>query len=170
MRLQATARWRLCFKADVTGAGSVICDVGLHDDAMLRLITFLCLAALASGCGSPTDKFAAVVQGIQSGQLSAPTNGIFRLPQSLAGLTPKGDVFVERRSDGGLFVLFPTWYGRGSDLEGFLYCTRELEPSDYYSIDWGAGGKGQHIDIAGRDMLTVQDYRAHWYRVTRRLD
>jgi len=137
---------------------------------MLRSITFLFLASFVTGCGSPADKFAPVVQAIQSGQLSVQTNGIFRLPQRFAGLTPSDDVFVERRPDGVLFVLFPTWYGRRNDLEGFLYCARELQASNYYTIDWGAGGKRQHIDVAGRDMLTVQNYRSHWYRVTRRLD
>ena len=137
---------------------------------MLRLIPSLFLAAFVSGCASPTDKFAAVVEGLQSGQFPIPINGVFLLPQLLAGLTPKDEVFVERKSDGSLFMLFPTWYGRGNDLEGFLYCTRELKPSDYYFIDWGPGGKQQHIDVAGRDMLTVRTFRSHWYRVSRRLD
>ena len=137
---------------------------------MIRFITLLCLALMAVGCNSRSAKFEAVVSDIQSGVFVIHTNGAVRLDPKFAHLTPDEEIFVEKQADGSLFILFPTWYGRGQDLEGILYCSRALLPSDYYTIDWGAGGK-QHIDVGGRDMLTVHDYKPpHWYNVSRRLD
>ena len=137
---------------------------------MIRATTFLCFVLMAVGCSSRSAKFDAVVSDIQSGVLVVHTNGAVRLPAKFASLTPNDEIFVEKKPDGSLFVLFPTWYGRGNDLDGVLYCSRALLPSDYNTIDWGAGGKQQHIDVGGRDMLTVHDYKPHWYKVSRRLD
>ena len=137
---------------------------------MFRFITFLCFALMTSGCSSRIAKFEPVVSDIQAGVLKFQTNGVVGLPTKFVGLTPKDEIFVEKKPDGSLFVLFPTWYGRGNDIEGVLYCSHALLPSDFYTIDWGAGGKQQHIDVGGRDMLTVHDYQPHWYKVSRRVD
>jgi len=141
-----------------------------HHSRMIRIITFLGFALLAVGCSSGSGKYEPVVTDIQSGALVIHTNGAVRLSGKFDGLTPDDQIFVEKKPDGSLFVLFPTWYGRGNDLDGVLYCSRDLLPSDYYTIAWGSGGKQQHIDVGGRDMLTVHDYKPHWYKVSRRLD
>jgi hypothetical protein len=137
---------------------------------MRRLIPLLCLAGLALGCESRTSKYNSIIKDIQTGVLIVSTNGVVRLPQQFAGLTPKDEVYAETKPDGRILVLFPTWYGRGSDVEGSLYCSGSLQPSDYYTIDWGAGGKRQHIDVADHDMLSVRAIRPHWYFASRRLD
>jgi hypothetical protein len=137
---------------------------------MLRAILFLSVSLLISGCQPRYAKFEPVVKDIQAGVVLAPTNGTLQLPLRFAGVTHKGEVFAEWRADGRLMILFPTWCGRGADLEGLLYCSGVLESSDFYTIDWGAAGKVKHIDVRGRDMLIVHDYRPHWYFVRRRLD
>jgi hypothetical protein len=138
--------------------------------SIFRLVTFSSIALLVFGCGSRSAKFDPVMRDIQAGTLVIPASGIVQLPRRFAGLTPRSEVFAAKKADGRLFILFPTWYGRGNDLEGYLYCSGVLQPSDYYTTDWGAGGKHRHLKIAGRDMLTIRDYKPHWYSVTRRLD
>lgn len=137
---------------------------------MFRFTTLLLFALLILGCSPPTSKFAPVVQDIQSGALAIPTNGIVTLPPKFAGLTARNEVFAEKKADGRLLILFPAKYDRGDDVEGYLYCSGALRTTDYYTIDSGAGGKHQHLDVAGRKMLTVKDSRANWYLVSRRLD
>ena len=116
------------------------------------------------------SRYQPVVLQIQKGILTANKSGIVRLPKSFVGLTPRGEVYAERKPDGRLFVLFPTWYGRGADIEGYLYCSQPLYPSDYHSIDWGSGGVHDQIDVAGHKMLTAKPYKSNWYSITRRLD
>jgi len=143
-------------------------DTPLNDR---RMTLFPLLFAIALvGCGSSTARYESVLADIESGVLVAPTNGVLKLPTRFAGLAPQGEMYVETKSGGRLFVLFPTWYGRGSDIEGLLYCSGSLTASDFYTIDWGAGGKHEHLDVGRRNMLTVSDLKPHWYSVTRRLD
>jgi hypothetical protein len=134
-----------------------------------QLITASILFVFA-GCGHPQQKFDSLIQDLQTGKLDSSKDSRVRLPVAYTNLTPKSEIFVERRPDGRLFVLFPTWYGRGDDMDGWLYCSGYLQQSDYYTVDWGTGGKHRHIDVAGRKMLTVTSDRPHWYRFTRRLD
>jgi hypothetical protein len=128
------------------------------------------LGLLLSGCSSRSSKFEPVVADIQKGVITLTTNGAIALPPRFANLAPRGEIYAEKKSDGRLLVLFPTWYGRGNDIEGLLYCSASLLPTDFYTVDWGPGGKQQHMDVAGRDLLRVAEYKAHWYNVTRRLD
>ena len=125
---------------------------------------------LVLGCRRREAEFATVVQDIQTGVIPVAANGSVPLPERFAGLTPRNEIFVERKPDSRLLVLFPTWYGRGDDIEGLLYCSSALKAEDFYTVDWGQGGRRQHIDIAGRDMLTVRGFKEHWYYVSRRID
>jgi hypothetical protein len=137
---------------------------------MIRFITLIGMVIAATGCSSRTAKFEPILSDIQSGALAPQANGAVGLPQKFAGATPKNEIFVEKKPDGSLFVLFPTWYGRGADLDGILYCSRALQPPDYYTMDWGPGGKHQHLAVGGCDLLTVHAYKSHWYIVSRRVD
>jgi hypothetical protein len=134
-----------------------------------RLSVFAVLL-VAAGCGAPTSSYAPVVTAISNGALAVPAYGIVTLPANWKGLTPRGVVKVERRPDGRLFILFPTFYGRGDDVDGWLYCSGPLTPTDFYTINWGAGGIQQHIDACGYKMLTVSSQASPWYGITRRLD
>ncbi|MBV9868875.1 MAG: hypothetical protein JO316_26310 [Abitibacteriaceae bacterium] len=128
----------------------------------------LLLAGLMVLRPNPVARYQLIVQQIQQGVLTANKAGVVRLPAAFSELAPRGEVYAERKADGRLFVLFPTWYGRGADMEGYLFCSQALRPSDYYAVNWGAGRVQSHIDVAGRDMLTVEPYKPNWY--TRRLD
>ncbi len=110
-----------------------------------------------------------VIQAIQNGQLGSKSS-IIALPSSYKEIAPRDQVLYERRKDGRLWVLFPTWYGRGADLQGYLYSSGPLKAQDFYTIDWGSDGVAQHVDACGADMLDVKKIDANWYSVMRRLD
>ena len=137
----------------------------------MRPIALLALLMLVPfGCRKPDPAFAAVAEAIRSGAARLPGNGRQTLPARFAGLTPQDVVFVDIRRDGRTFVLFPTFLGKGSDVDGWLYCSETLTPSDYTCVNWGEGGVRQHLAVAGLDFLTVLSQRGHWYFVRRRVD
>lgn len=127
-------------------------------------------ALMVMGCSNPAHRFAPAVQKIRDGLLKPDRAGTIHLPAEFKGMTPRNEVYVEQKADGRLLILFPAAYGRGKDIEGYLFCSANLLPSDFYAIDWGKGGIIQHINVAGWDMLTVENHGTNWYRVTRRLD
>jgi hypothetical protein len=137
---------------------------------MQSFVAVFVLVSLLSGCSPSPSKFDPVVVDIQKGVIKVAGNGPLALPARFSDLTPRGEIYIEKKPDGRLFIIFPFWYGRGADFDGLLYCSGSLKPSDFYTIDWGLVGKHQHIDVAGRDLLTVKDYKTNWYKVTRRLD
>ncbi|MCY3023138.1 MAG: hypothetical protein NTW87_29530 [Planctomycetota bacterium] len=114
-------------------------------------------------------EYTSIVSGIDEGSLAADAKGVLKLPRRLASVAPRGEVYVERKPDGRLFVLFPTWYGHGNDLQGYLYASGPLTAADYYEVDWGQGGVRRHLDICGRGLLTVSG-NGPYYTVMRRLD
>jgi hypothetical protein len=110
-----------------------------------------------------------VLEALQQGELAASRPAV-RLPPSYRGIAADDTVFYERRADGRLLVLFPTWRGRGDDLQGYLYCSSPLTSQDFYALDWGAGEVAQHVDVCGHSLLSVKKVSPGWYRATRRLD
>lgn len=128
------------------------------------------MIAASFGCSNATADFEDVVQKVKEGSLKPNKDGVIVVPIKSAEGVVNNEIFVEKRNDGLLLVLFPTKTGRGDDLEGFLYCSRELRPSDYYTVNWGEGGVHKHIDVATRYLLTVERLTPNWYSVSRRLD
>jgi hypothetical protein len=128
------------------------------------------LAGLTYVRARSLSRYQPILQQIQRGTLQADPAGVIRLPPAFAGLTPRDEVYIEQKPDGRLFILFPTWYGRGSDIEGYLYCSQALRQSDYYLIHTTRRVRHQYIDVAGRDLLIATYQRPHWYKISRRLD
>ena len=121
--------------------------------------------------GGKEGKCLEVVGKIEAGTIKVGGKSPVNLPSQDWGLTPRGEVYAEKRPGGKLLVLFPTWYGRGSDVEGFLYCSGPLGPADFYQVDWGVGGKREHLDVGEASLLTVgRHLRGPWHKAGRRLD
>src|SRR6266849_692659 len=79
---------------------------------------------------SKPHDLAPVVADISSGRLRPDKDGIVVLPREYSSLTKFGEAYVERRKDGLVLVLFPTWdIGRGS-VRGYLYHNRPLSKGD----------------------------------------
>ena len=116
-------------------------------------------------------KYLGVIGKIEAGTIKPGGKSPVKLPAQYGGITPMDEVYVEKRPGGKLLVLFPTWYGRGSDVEGFLYCSQPLGPADFYQVDWGVGGKHEHLDVGEASLLTVKRHlRGPWHKAGRRLD
>ncbi len=127
------------------------------------------------GFGSPPlssrlSQYESIVSDINSGEIAPDASGICQTPESYAGVTPRGEVFIGASTTGKTLVLFPTWYGRGGDVDGYLHASAPLVGAEYYSIDWGAGGTRRHIDVGAANMLSVSLVHTNWYWATRRLD
>jgi len=53
------------------------------------------------------------------------TNSVVVLPRDFSGLTVDGKAFVTPRP-AGQWVLFRTWRGKGGNLHGYLFTSREV--------------------------------------------
>ena len=135
-----------------------------------RIAVLSVVMLLSLGCRKPNPAYLPVAEAIRSGAIRLPGSGRQSLPAEFAGLTARNVVFLDVKTDGRTFILFPTAFGRGLDVEGWLDSSDSLAPSDYTSVNWGAGGVRQHITIAGLDFLTVVSQHGRWYFVARRVD
>jgi hypothetical protein len=128
-----------------------------------------------------------IVAGVLNGRLRPDVHGRVILPPWQAPASADGRVYVTRKQKGLLLILFPTWRGKGSNVAGYLFSSRSLQPSDlhkdFYDLKYDA------IDLA---YLPFQDHRwppglsssanqlvevilerkvaPHWYYVSHRLD
>jgi hypothetical protein len=116
------------------------------------------------------SSYRAVLEEIGAGRITTGPEGTAPLPGRYTGLTPRDEVFIDRRPGGVVLVLFPVWYGRGGDLQGYLHASRPLADADYYTVDWGPGGVHQHLTVAGVEFLSAEPVRPPWYWVWRRVD
>jgi hypothetical protein len=115
------------------------------------------------------ESYLRIVGEINAGRLKPDGRGMIVLPPSFHGETARDVVYSDRRPGGRLFVLFPTWYGRGDDIEGYVYVRGGLRNSDFYDVIW-SGKPIAFIDVASRQMLMVTSQSGDWAKVTRRLD
>jgi hypothetical protein len=81
--------------------------------------------------------FTRVAREILAGKLKENADGMVVLPQEYASVTADGRVYVTRKSGDLDLLLFPTWRGKGSNLKGYLFCSRPLKATeiqkDFYS-------------------------------------
>lgn len=111
-------------------------------------------------------QYGRVLDELHKGTLKTPSLPVVMLPQRYAGLTPRETIYVERRPNGQLLVLFPTWYGRGADLQGYLYTSAPLAGTDFTVRPDGI----REISACGFDYLMTEDVQDNWYAVIRRMD
>jgi hypothetical protein len=86
------------------------------------------------------------------------------LPDALKDASIGKRVLVSRRPDGLLLVAFKIWYGRRSNMAGYLYASRPLA-----AVDMGAdphnnpavlvGGVPLHIESKIDDQWSFVSYR-----------
>lgn len=133
------------------------------------MLIFVITASLFS-CSNPTADFEPIVQMVRDGSLKPDKNGVIILPDEFEKNLAGTKIYFEQKSDGLILILFATSFGRGEDMDGYLYCNRELQPSDFYTIDWGSGNVQQHIDVAAKDLLSVELLKPNWYQASRRLE
>ena len=71
--------------------------------------------------------YAEVVEKILAGELVPDRRGTIILPPELASAgrawaSKTREVFVTKSKDGSLYILFPTFIGKGRDMGGYVYC------------------------------------------------
>jgi hypothetical protein len=81
--------------------------------------------------------FTHLAHEIRAGKLKETTAGMVVLPQQYASVTADGRVYVTRKRGDLDLIFFPTWRGKGSNLRGYLFCSRPLNTAelhkDFYS-------------------------------------
>ena len=113
--------------------------------------------------------YESILEQIDNGTLVADTNGEIRLSAAYGNLVANNIIYVGRTSDGRPKVLFPTWLGRGNDLDGYLYVHGGIRAGDSYPAYW-ASGTELYVDVGPRKMLPFKAIKYEWYYITRRLD
>jgi hypothetical protein len=109
---------------------------------------------------------------VLAGKLKSDAAGVVALPSESRGLTPHGKLYVTRKPDGCVQILFTIWQGKGSNFEGYLFD----RPGTFY--DWESGPTvaivGPHIFPAVSAVTLEADVesevRPGWYRVAYRMD
>jgi hypothetical protein len=119
---------------------------------------------------SRLNDYQSIIADFNSGALTPDSSGVCQLPTAYNGVTPKSRIYIGTTPTGSTVILFPTWYGRGSDVDGFIHSSAPLVAADYYSINGGAGGTQQHLDFGSIDMFSVSPVQGSWYSGSRRLD
>ena len=119
---------------------------------------------------SRLDDYQSIIADIKSGAIAPDASGVCALPKVFDGVTPRGEIYTGTTPTDSTVTLFPMWYGRGSDVDGYIHSSAPLAAGDYYTINWGAGGNVQHLDVGAIDMLSVSPVRGTWYWGSRRLD
>jgi hypothetical protein len=74
--------------------------------------------------------FTHVAHEILAGNLKENADGMVVLPQENASVTADGKVYVTHKSGNLGLLLFTTWRGKGSNLKGYLFCTRPLKATE----------------------------------------
>lgn len=136
------------------------------------LATFLTLIA-CSGCGkSPALKtYQAVVANVTAGTQAVSPNGEIVLPANQASSTVNGKAYATTRPTGGSMILFPTRWGKGTNLCGYLYCPGPaIAVGSSISVNVPIPGPVPQPQF-GMTEITVDSVVAPgWYDVSRSLD
>ena len=100
---------------------------------ILEILAAAVLVAFVVGCSrTPTIRpsYQQVVGQVTSGKLAPDEYGVIRLPAELSSTSVDGKVYVSKSTSGSLLILFRTWRGKGSNLQGYLYCSAPLSAAD----------------------------------------
>jgi hypothetical protein len=138
---------------------------------ILVLIVLSAVAFMILGRCVPAERaqYMSVIEELREGSISPDAEGMVPLPTKYRGLVVRDAIYAGRLRDGRLVVLFPTWYGRGADLEGYVYVAGGLNASDFYTVLW-SGRPVEFIDVGSRRLLSVDCQRGDWAWISRRLD
>jgi hypothetical protein len=132
------------------------------------------LLASQMGCGSDRsfgkkkESYEQVLSAIQSGQIDSTSvaNDVTQLPPEFRNVTEGGAIYLARSETTNLIVVFPTWRGKGKNVEGHLYSSAGLPNSMLNTNYYGQPA----IRVNGLDLTLDERIEANWYKVSYRLD
>jgi hypothetical protein len=137
------------------------------------------------GCGADSalksnrSLYERVIQRVQKGEIKTdqekgvqiPPGSVrlpstAQLPSDLREASVDGEIYVSRPSTNQLLVVFNTWRGKGSNMEGYLYAAKPLSTAeiskDYY---------GHSVVVIGpMELVLEKQLEPSWYRVSYKLD
>src|SRR5436309_1275188 len=96
--------------------------------------------------------FTHVAHEILSRKLKETADGIVVLPQEYTSATVDGKVYVTRKSGGLTLLLFTTWRGKGSNLRGYLFCSRPLRTTEIHKDSYNS--KTDAVEVKGPRPIT----------------
>ncbi|HHO54339.1 MAG TPA: hypothetical protein ENK18_26580 [Deltaproteobacteria bacterium] len=102
------------------------------------------------------DTYLELIQEVRRGKIQPGCP--VALPKAHRALNSKGEFFVERQPNQTV-ILFPTWYGRGKDVQGWLYSS---SPSEL--------PRSGRIHMCGLDQLDITLEHRNWFRAIRRME
>jgi len=126
-------------------ATAVVLMLGLVAIAIYAFQFNSALGIVQHSLDSRISGYESIIADINSGAISPDASGNCQLPLKFHGITPRDEVFTGTTPTGSKVILFPTWYGRGSDTDGYIHSSKPLVPADYYSVNHGPGGNGWHL-------------------------
>jgi hypothetical protein len=138
----------------------------------MLLIAFLTLNA-CSGCEkSPSlTTYRAVVANVAAGTQAVSPSGELVLPANQSASTVNGRAYATTRPAGGPMILFPTWWGKGTNLRGYLYCPGPaLAVGSSVSINVPVPSPVPQPQFGMTDITIERIVAPGWYYVSRSLD
>jgi hypothetical protein len=118
----------------------------------------------------PTSKYEPVIEQLASGKLNSDEIGNVSLAGAFAGLTPKDEMYLTRRSDGSFLAFFPTYCGPGVCVAGLVYTSRPLQEQDTYYGPLKTVLDRRLINVGSWPKLQMnKKLDDHWYMVSRGL-
>ena len=115
----------------------------------------------------PLDRYAPLIAQIAARQIDGDALGRIDLSKKYPGLTPKDVAYITRREDKSFVLMFPTFYGEGTQVAGLIYTSRPLRDEDTTprteSLQFGE----RVISVGSYQYLIVdKQINPNWYHVS----
>jgi hypothetical protein len=118
-----------------------------------------------------TGKYQPLIDRLASNPAEFETDQMGRvdISKTFPGITPRNEIFLQRRDDGSFLALMPTYYpAKGIAIGGLLYSSRPMRLEDTYVKATGTSLDRRLVDVGGWTKLRL-DTRIddHWYRASK---
>jgi hypothetical protein len=140
-------------------------------------VLVFCVAAAAAGVlwfllGSPrTSRYQPIIDAYAGRQIFPDSVGRITLTPPYTGLTPRDEIFVQRRPDGAFLAFFPTFYPKGAEIAGLLYTSRPFEQTDWFRHGLGIDLVHPFLNVGPWSHLRIDSrIDEHWYRVSQGME
>jgi hypothetical protein len=118
----------------------------------------------------PLNRYDSVLVAFKNHSIPTTEDGRVDLAKQFPGVTGHNDAYITYREDGTFIVMFPTYYGKGSEITGLLYTSRPLTDEDTHARI-SAIHFDQKLVAAGSyaNLLLDKRINANWYQVSYRM-
>jgi hypothetical protein len=103
---------------------------------------------------------------LQQQQMKTNWTGVVQLPAELHKASVDGEILVSSTYSNMFLVVFKTWRGKGSNMEGWLFASRPLIEPDVQKNYYGQ----KTVTVNGVDLVLGDQFDTNWFEVSYRLD